>query len=131
MNVITITGTGHYHGQEFITPGMKIRLIKDPENEYDREAIRAELNGLGKIGYVANSPHTVLGESISAGRLYDKIGDTAKATVLYVLPRGILCRVKVNAQKETVCTDHEVKEVIEDSEEEMMQEDTINGCKED
>ena len=40
MNVITITGTGHYHGQEFITPGMKIRLIKDPDNEYDREAIR-------------------------------------------------------------------------------------------
>ena len=37
MNVITITGTGHYHGQEFITPGMKIRLIKDPDNEYDRE----------------------------------------------------------------------------------------------
>ena len=94
MNVITITGTCHYHGQEFITPGMKIRLIKDPDNEYDREAIRAEVKGLGKIGYVANSPHTVLGESMSAGRLYDKIGDKAKATVLYVLPRGILCRVK-------------------------------------
>ena len=131
MNVITITGTGHYHGQEFITPGMKIRLIKDPDNEYDREAIRAELKGLGKIGYVANSPHTVIGESMSAGRLYDKIGDTAKATVLYVLPRGILCRVKVNTQKVPVGTDHDVKEVIENSEEEMMQEDTINGCKED
>ena len=131
MNVITITGTGHYHGQEFITPGMKIRLIKDPDNEYDREAIRAELKGLGKIGYVANSPHTVIGESMSAGRLYDKISDTAKATVLYVLPRGILCRVKVNTQKVPVGTDHDVKEVIENSEEEMMQEDTINGCKED
>ena len=98
MNVITITGTGHYHGQ---------------------------------IGYVANSPHTIIGESMSAGRLYDKIGDTAKATVLYVLPRGILCRVKVNTQKVSVGTDHDVKEVIENSEEEMMQEDTINGCKED
>ena len=117
MNVITITGTGHYHGQEFITPGMKIRLVKDPDNEYDREAIRAELKGLGKIGYVANSPHTVIGESMSAGRLYDKIGDTAKATVLYVLPRGILCRVKVNSQKEYVSTDYKEKKVIEDTEE--------------
>ena len=80
---------------------------------------------------MANSPHTVIGESMSAGRLYDKIGDTAKATVLYVLPRGILCRVKVNTQKEPVDTDHDVKEVIENSEEEMMQEDTIHGCKED
>ena len=56
MNVITITGTCHYHGQDFITPGMKIRLIKEPDNEYDREAIRAEIKGLGKIGYVGILP---------------------------------------------------------------------------
>ena len=102
MSFITITGTCHYHGQEFIKPGMKIKLIKDPDNEYDREAIRAEMKGLGKIGYVANSPHTVLGESMSAGRLYDKIGDKAKATVMYVLPRGILCRVKGTAQDDLI-----------------------------
>ena len=94
MKVITITGTNHYYGQEFIKPGMKVRLIKEPDNIHDREAIRAEIKGLGKIGYVANSPHTVLGESMSAGRLYDKIGNKAKATVLYVLPQGILCKVK-------------------------------------
>ena len=93
MNVITIPGTCHYYGQEFIKPGMKIQLIKDPENKYDREAIRAEVKGIGKIGYVANSPQTVLGESMSAGRLYDKIGDRAKASVLYVLHSGIICRV--------------------------------------
>lgn len=28
---------------------------------------------------------------MSAGRMYDKIGDTAEGTVLYVLPRGVLC----------------------------------------
>ena len=94
MKTITITGTCHYHGQEFIQPGMKIRLVKEPDNEHDREAIRAEIKGLGKIGYVANSPYTVQGDSMSAGRLYDKIGAKAKATVLYVLPKGILCRVK-------------------------------------
>ena len=94
MNVITITGTNHYYGQEFIKPGMKIRLIKEPDNKHDSEAIRAELKGIGKIGYVANSPFTVLGESMSAGRIYDKIGDKTKATVLYVLPQGILCKVK-------------------------------------
>ena len=44
-----------------------------------------------QIGYVANSPYTVVGESYSAGRLYDKIGDEATGTVLYVLPKGVLC----------------------------------------
>ena len=91
MIYITITGTCHYHGQDFIEPGMTIHLVKDPDNAHDREAIRAEMDGLGKIGYVANSPHTVLGESYSAGRLYDKIPEKADATVLYVLPGGVLC----------------------------------------
>ena len=108
MSFITITGTCHYHGQEFFKPGMKVQLIKDPDNEYDNEAIRVELKGLGKVGYVANSPHTVLDESMSAGRLYDKIGDKAKATVMYVLPRGILCRVKYNSKEELSLPEAEI-----------------------
>lgn len=90
---ITVTGTRYCFGQNFIEPKMVLRLVKEPDNEYDREAIRVELPGLGKIGYVANSCYTVQGESISAGRLYDKIDDTACATVKFVLPRGILCKV--------------------------------------
>jgi hypothetical protein len=73
---------------------MKVRLVKEPDNEYDREAIRVELEGLGKVGYVANSPYTVMGESYSAGRLYDSIGDTAEGKVKYVLPKGVLCCLK-------------------------------------
>ena len=92
---ITITGTGFYFGQEFLEPGMRVILKKDPENEYDKEAIRAEMKGLGQIGHVANSVGTVLGESMSAGRLYDKIGDTAEAGVLYILPKGVLCEVEL------------------------------------
>lgn len=89
----TIAGTKHYYGQDFFTPGMTVKLIKEPENECDREAVRVELEGLGLVGYVANSPYTVIGESISAGRLYDKIGDSAEGKVLYVLDNGIVCYV--------------------------------------
>ena len=89
----TVTGTNHYFGKDFFEKNMKVRLIKEPDNEYDREAIRVELKGLGKIGYVANSPYTVLGESMSAGRLYDRIGKRAKGRVLYVTPKGIICEL--------------------------------------
>jgi hypothetical protein len=87
----TLTGTNHYYGTDFLKKGMKIRLKKEPDNEHDKEAICAELKGLGKIGYVANSTYTVIGDSYSAGRLYDKIGDTAEGTVMYVLHGGVLC----------------------------------------
>ncbi len=87
----TITGTKYRFGHEFIKPDMVVRLVKEPDNEVDAEAIRVEMEGLGHIGYVANSPYTVIGQSYSAGRLYDKIGDTAEGTVLYVLPECVLC----------------------------------------
>ena len=89
----TLTGTKHYYGTEFLKPGMKLELRKEPDNEYDKEAITVNVDGLTQIGYVANSPYTVIGESMSAGRLYDKIGDTAIGEVVFVTDKGILCRV--------------------------------------
>lgn len=76
------SGTNYYFGQDFFKSGMKVKLIKEPDNTYDKEAIRVELAGLGTVGYVANSPYTVQGESMSAGRLYDRMEDTAKGTVM-------------------------------------------------
>lgn len=52
---ITLTGTKHYFGNDFLEKGMKIRLEKEPDNEYDKEAIKVTYEGLGKIGYVAIS----------------------------------------------------------------------------
>ena len=98
----TIAGTKYHYGQDFMEKGMTVRLEKEPDNEVDREAIKVMLEGLGHIGYVANSPYTVVGESWSAGRLYDKIGDTAEGTVLYVMDKGILCFLEVEEPEDTV-----------------------------
>ena len=89
----TITGTKHHYGQEFFEPKQEVKLVKEPDNEFDKEAIKVEMDGLGLVGYVANSPYTVQGESMSAGRIYDRIGDTAVGVVRYVLPQGVLCEL--------------------------------------
>lgn len=90
---ITLTGTKHYYGNDFLKKDMKIRLEKEPENEYDKEAIKVTCEGIGKIGYVANSFHTVIGESISAGRLYDIISNVAYAKVVLVTSSGTICKI--------------------------------------
>ena len=90
----TLTGTNHYYGTDFLKKGMKIRLKKEPDNEHDKEAICAEIKGLGKIGYVANSTYTVIGDCYSAGRLYEHMGKKARAKVLIVTERGVLCELK-------------------------------------
>ena len=91
----TIAGTTHYCGSVFMKKGMKVRLEKEPDNKYDKEAIKVMMDGFGHVGYVANSRHTVVGDSWSAGRLYDKIGKKAKGKIKYVTDRGVLCSLKI------------------------------------
>ena len=95
----TVTGMQYRHGSDFLKKGMKVRLEKEPDNEYDKEAIKVKMEGLGHIGYVANSTKTVLGDSWSAGRIYDKIGDTAKGEVVFILENAAICVLKQKDHK--------------------------------
>ena len=81
---VTITGLCHYYGKKPFEIGRIIKLIKEPDNVFDKEAIAATLPFIDKIGYVANSINTVYSGTISAGRLYDKIKDYAYGKVLFV-----------------------------------------------
>lgn len=89
----TLTGTSHYHGNSFLKPGMELQLRKEPDNRFDKEAIMVKLEGLDIIGYVANSSFTVVGDSQSAGRIYDRIGKKARAKVVLVTEHGTICRL--------------------------------------
>ena len=90
---ITITGLNHYYGNKPFEIGRVIKLIKEPDNEYDKEAICAFLPFIDKIGYVANSTNTVYDGTISAGRLYDKIEEYAYAKVMFVTHSSVIALV--------------------------------------
>ena len=49
----TLTGCNHYYGTDFMKKGMKLKLKKEPDNKYDKEAIQVKVKGLGVVGYVA------------------------------------------------------------------------------
>lgn len=104
---MTLTGLNYRFGTAPFQVGQKVTLVKEPENAYDCEAVRAELPGLGKVGYVANSTRTVAGNCCSAGRLYDKIGDTAVAKVKYILENAVVCKVKVSPVNQPAETDED------------------------
>ena len=110
----TIAGCRHYFGSDFMKKGMKVKLVKEPDNEYDKEAIKVTYEGLGKIGYVANSSYTLIGDSMSAGRIYDKIGKKAKAKVVLVTDHGTICSISkkslLDNQKKIKKSETEVEE---------------------
>lgn len=90
----TIAGMNHYCGNSFLKRGMKVRLEKEPDNKHDKEAIKVLVKGMGHVGYVANSPYTVKGDSWSAGRIYDRIGDTARGEVVHIFDSTAVCVLK-------------------------------------
>jgi hypothetical protein len=54
-------------------------------NPHDQEAIKVEMIPIGKIGYVANSPHTVPKGCRSAGRIYDMFDYHICAVIRFVM----------------------------------------------
>lgn len=81
---ITITGQNQYLGLKPFKVGRVVKLVKERDNEFDEDAIRAELPFIDTVGYVANSTNTVYKGTFSAGRLYDKIGEEAFAQIMFV-----------------------------------------------
>lgn len=81
---ITINCLDMFYGKKPFEIGRVVRIIKEPGNEYDKEAIGVYLPFIDKIGYVANSIKTVYAGTFSAGRIYDKFDDYAYAQVMFV-----------------------------------------------
>ena len=90
----SITGMNYYYGTEVVEKGDEVKLVKEPDNKYDKEAILVKLPGLGGIGPVANSVNTVMGECYSAGRLYEHFKKKAKGKVVAVTSKGAVCEFR-------------------------------------
>lgn len=88
---LTITGLNHYYGMKPIKIGRIVTLVKDKNNEHDEEAIAVLLPHIGTIGYVANSPNTVVKGTYSAGRIYDLFQEEAYAQVLFATKDSVIC----------------------------------------
>ncbi|MBQ7117362.1 MAG: DNA-binding protein [Clostridia bacterium] len=90
---ITVTGIKNYYGFKPFKVGKLFKIRKEFENNYDSEAIVAELPFIDTVGYVANSVHTVYDGTVSAGRLYDKIGDYAYARTMFITHSSVIALV--------------------------------------
>lgn len=90
---ITIISFQKMHGTQPLKIDGIVKLVKEPENKYDTEAIACEMRYFGKIGYVANSTNTVVKGCMSAGRLYDKINDEYFAKIKFITSQMAIAKV--------------------------------------
>lgn len=106
----TINAVSLFHGIKVFEVNSLIKLVKEPQNKYDGEAIRVELRYAGPSGYVSNSVKTVAKGTYSAGRLYDKILDTDYGRVKFILGDSIIAKVlsKEELEKEKSNPDSDI-----------------------
>lgn len=81
---ITVQAFDKLHGPKPLKLNGIIKLVKEPTNRYDTEAIACEMRHFGKIGYTANSVNTVVIGCMSSGRVYDKIDENCFAKIRFI-----------------------------------------------
>lgn len=79
---INITGIHYYHHFEPFKEGIIVDLIKEENNQYDRDAIRVEIDG-ETVGYVANNKYTLIKQVKSATDI--KNTQSTQAEVQFIL----------------------------------------------
>ena len=90
---ITITSFNNIPGERALKLEGIVKLVKEPDNKYDTEAIYCEMRHFGKIGYVANSVQTVIKGCMSSGRIYDKITDEYFARIKFISGQNAIAKI--------------------------------------
>lgn len=90
---ITIIAFNKFHGTKPLRLGAIVKLVKEPDNKYDTEAIACEMRHFGKIGYVANSVNSVIKGCMSSGRVFDKIEDEYFAKIHFITENNAIAKI--------------------------------------
>lgn len=96
----TVVGFSRYYDLKPFRIGALIRCKKEPENNYDGEAIRVSLPVIGTVGYIANSPSTMAGGTMSAGKLGAYVDDKFHGRVMFTTRTKVICRVETDLSHE-------------------------------
>ena len=96
---ITIIAFQKFHGSKPLKLDGTVKLVKEPDNKYDTEAIACEMRYFGKIGYVANSTTTVFRGTESAERVWEKVPAVSYAEVQFITREGVIARLMTSEEE--------------------------------
>ncbi len=91
MPELYITVVGFKNGGPPV--GTALFCVKEPFNPHDDDAIRAVDETGESVGYVANQGSTKAGGTLSASRIYDRVGDVFRVEVCFTTRTKLICRV--------------------------------------
>ena len=99
---VTVTGFNQYRDRDPFPIGAILLCCKEPDNPYDTEAIKVLSDGGCKVGYIANGASTKANGTMSAARLYDRVGDYFSISVCFSTRSKVICKVISFDEKDPV-----------------------------
>ena len=91
---VTIVGSKYYNIHEPLPVGIQLMCRKEADNNYDDESIEVFAPNGRKVGCVANSVATKANGTMSAGRIYDKVGEYFLVRVCFAFQSSSICIVE-------------------------------------
>ena len=92
---VTVCGFSACRGIEPFNIGARFMCQKEPDNPYDDEAIRVMDDSGMTIGYLANGGSTRANGTLSASRVYDRVGNLFVIEVWFTTRTKIICKVVI------------------------------------
>lgn len=95
--------TGFNKSRKILKLGDEVILLKEPDNNYDAEAISCVIPSNGKIGYVINNFKILPIGCFSAGRIYDIFKVGIFAEVKFII--NDISILKLNLESRNILND--------------------------
>lgn len=90
---VTVCGFSKYRGIDPFSIGARFMCRKEPENPHDDEAIRVMDDSGVTIGYLANDRSERANGTLSASRIYDRVGELFVIEVWFTTRTKIICKI--------------------------------------
>ena len=103
--LLTIVGILRYKGRFPFSAGRQLICAKEPENSFDKLAIKVLDMGNTTVGYIANNSNTALEGTSLASDVYGILGD------YFVIE--VVCSTEYNVTCKVIERDFKVKKLIE------------------
>jgi len=90
---VTVCGFSSYQGLAPFNIGARFMCQKEPSNPHDDEAIRVMDESGVTIGYLANGGSTRANGTLSASRIYDRVGQLFVIEVWFTTRTKVICKI--------------------------------------
>ena len=90
---ITITGQKHYFGLLPFVVGKMFSLVHEEENTFDAHSVAVYAPKYGKVGSVAQSPHTMADGTVSAEAILPLLAEHSRARISFIAGDYIIAEI--------------------------------------